>query len=63
MRKNKYVNEIMTRHEEENKHLQVLERFVERRKDPSKKFSKDELIEAVEFFDSHERRGGDAPYS
>ena len=38
----------MTRHEEENKHLQVLERFVERRKDPSKN-SKDELIEAVEF--------------
>lgn len=48
-RKIEFVNKVMTRHEEENRHLQVLEKFVERKKDPNIKFLKDELIEAVEF--------------
>ena len=48
-RKIKYVNEVMTRHEEESRHLKVLEKFVERKNHPDDKFSKAELVEAVKF--------------
>ena len=47
--KNKFVKEILNRHEDENRQLQILERFVNNRNNPNEKFSKDELIDAVEF--------------
>lgn len=48
-RKIPYVNEVMTRHTEENQHLQVLEKFVENKNNPDAKISKEELIESLEF--------------
>lgn len=54
----KYVSDVMERHAEENRHLQMLERFVERKKDPKAKFTKDELIETVEFLNQMKEEEG-----
>jgi hypothetical protein len=46
---NKVVKQILNRHDEENRQLQVLEKFVNNRNNPNEKLSKEELIDVVEF--------------
>lgn len=46
---NKSVQKILNRHDEENRQLKILEKFVENKNNPKEKLSKEELIDAVEF--------------